>query len=86
MVEQTTSRTLTGWLAEAARDKIGGRRAQNMPRGLGPRDWGNLGRRPITNLFFQLVQEVLLSLGIVDLARDVCLGEGFLCVLTLKNN
>lgn len=36
---------------------------------LWPRNWGNLSGIPVTDLFFQLEQVVLVPLGAVDLAE-----------------
>lgn len=51
---------------------------------LWPRNWGSLSGIPVTDLFFQLVQVVLVPFGAVDLAEawlvrgrrmgSVCLG------------
>lgn len=38
--------------------------------GLGLSDWGSLSGRPVTHLFFQLVQMVLVPLGAADVTGD----------------
>lgn len=43
-----------------------------MPWSLGPRDWGCLSGRPVTHLFFQLLQVLFVSLGTADLLGDIC--------------
>lgn len=70
VIEQPVSRTLTCW------DLMGGGGSTgNVPWGLGPRDWGSLAGRPVTQ-FLQLLQAVLVFLRTAHLELDVWPGGG----------
>lgn len=53
----------------------GREKAQIVPWGLGPRDWGSLSGRLVTCFLFQLGQVVLTFLGAAGLSGDAWPGE-----------